>query len=122
MDTCSRAFLPIVPHFACLSAMPVGTIAPGRPHAGLFPEVALAVDQIAGERPQELGRSWSPWDGTAIARQSVRDGMVSLLEREARVTFRLFRCRGAPFLLASNPFRDRLARGVGGLERRDVLR
>jgi hypothetical protein len=48
-----------------------------------FPEVARCVVQIARERPQELGRSWSSWDGTAISRQWVRDGAVSRIAAEA---------------------------------------
>jgi hypothetical protein len=39
--------------------------------------VAIYVVKIAGERPDEFGRSLSQWDCTEIARQLVRDGVVS---------------------------------------------
>jgi transposase len=39
--------------------------------------VAIYVVKIACERPDELGRSLSQWDCTEIARQLVRDGVVS---------------------------------------------
>ena len=37
----------------------------------------MYVVKIACERPDELGRSLSQWDCTEIARQLVRDGVVS---------------------------------------------
>ena len=51
---------------------------PGRATTRSFPpEVAMYVVKIACERPDELGRSLSQWDCTEIARQLVRDGVVS---------------------------------------------
>jgi transposase len=44
--------------------------------------VALYVVKIACERPDELGRSLSQWDGTEIARQLVRDGAVESISAE----------------------------------------
>jgi hypothetical protein len=38
--------------------------------------------KIACERPDELGRSLSQWDCTEIARQLVRDGVVSSISAE----------------------------------------
>ena len=37
----------------------------------------MHVVKIACERPDELGRSLSQWDCTEIARQLVRDGVVT---------------------------------------------
>lgn len=42
----------------------------------------MYVVKIACERPDELGRSLSQWDGTEIARQLVRDGVVSSISAE----------------------------------------
>src|SRR6516165_10807321 len=54
------------------------TIVPDAAASRFFPpEVAMYVVKIACERPDELGRSLSQWDGTEIARQLVRDGVVS---------------------------------------------
>ena len=38
--------------------------------------MALDVVKIAWERPDDVGRSLSQWDGTEIAHQLVRDGVV----------------------------------------------
>ena len=42
----------------------------------------MYVVKIACERPDELGRSLSQWDCTEIARQLVRDGVVSRISAE----------------------------------------
>src|SRR6516162_7475175 len=42
----------------------------------------MYVVKIACERPDELGRSLSQWDCTEIARQLMRDGMVSTISAE----------------------------------------
>jgi transposase len=42
----------------------------------------MYVVKIACERPDELGRSLSQWDGTEIARQLVRDGVVESISAE----------------------------------------
>ena len=42
----------------------------------------MYVVKIACERPDELGRSLSQWDCTEIARQLVRDGVVSSISAE----------------------------------------
>ncbi len=56
---------------------------PGRGRKRVFsPEVAMYVVKIACERPDELGRSLSRWDCTEIARQLVRDGVVSKISPE----------------------------------------
>jgi transposase len=44
--------------------------------------VALHVVKIACERPDDLGRSLSQWDCTEIARQLVRDGVVTSISAE----------------------------------------
>jgi hypothetical protein len=55
----------------------------GRGRKPVFsPEAALSVVRIAHERLHELGRSWSPWDDSAIARRWVRDGAVSRIAAE----------------------------------------
>src|SRR5438094_8255733 len=41
------------------------------------PEVALHLVKIACERPDKLGRSLSQWDCQELARQLIRDGVVS---------------------------------------------
>jgi hypothetical protein len=46
------------------------------PRAVFPPEVAIHVVRLACERPDPLGRSLSPWDGTELARQLVADGIV----------------------------------------------
>jgi hypothetical protein len=48
------------------------------PAGGRFfpPAVALSVVQLACERPDVVGRSWSPGESVALARQLVRDGVV----------------------------------------------
>jgi hypothetical protein len=43
------------------------------------PVVALAVVKLAGERPDVRGRSLSPWERAALARQVVRDGVVDAI-------------------------------------------
>src|SRR5512144_1707163 len=54
------------------------TIAPAAAASRSFPpEVALYVVKIDCERPDDAGRSLSQWDCTEIARQLVRDGVVS---------------------------------------------
>jgi hypothetical protein len=40
------------------------------------PEVAIHVVRLACERPESLGRSLSPWDGTELARQLIAAGVV----------------------------------------------
>jgi DDE superfamily endonuclease len=53
-------------------------IVPGAAASRSFPpEVAMYVVKIACERPDDLGRSLSQWDCTEIARQLVRDGVVT---------------------------------------------
>src|SRR5271157_3731869 len=42
----------------------------------------MHVVKIACERPDELGRSLSQWDCTEIARQLVRDGVVTKISAE----------------------------------------
>ena len=42
----------------------------------------MYVVKIACERPDELGRSLSQWDCTEIARQLVRDGVVTIISAE----------------------------------------
>ena len=42
----------------------------------------MSVVQSVGERPEELGHARSPWDGTAIAWQLVRDGVVASISAE----------------------------------------
>src|SRR5262245_37430568 len=51
------------------------------PAAGRFfpPVVAVSVVKRAWERPDLVGRSLSPWDSAARARQLVRDGVVAAL-------------------------------------------
>ena len=63
----------------CLKIASKGyTIVPDAAASRSFPpEVAMYVVKIACERPDELGRSLSQWDCTEIARQLVRDGVVS---------------------------------------------
>jgi transposase len=46
------------------------------PRAGFPPEVAIPVVRLACERPAPRGRSLSQWDGTALARQLIADGVV----------------------------------------------
>src|SRR5512144_2085008 len=46
------------------------------------PEVAMYVVKIACERPDDVGRSLSQWDCTEIARQLVRDGVVTSISAE----------------------------------------
>jgi transposase len=46
------------------------------------PAVALHVVKIACERPDDVGRSLSQWDGTEIARQLERDGVVTTISAE----------------------------------------
>jgi transposase len=59
------------------------TIVPDAAASRSFPpEVAIFVVKIACERPDELGRSLSQWDCTEIARQLVRDGVVSKISAE----------------------------------------
>src|SRR3954464_8469260 len=65
------------------AAGPACTIAPGAAESRSFPpEVAMHVVKIACERPDELGRSLSQWDCTEIARQLVRDGVVTSISAE----------------------------------------
>ena len=40
------------------------------------PEVAIHVGHLACERPDSLGRSLSPWDGTELARELIAEGLV----------------------------------------------
>jgi hypothetical protein len=40
------------------------------------PEVAIHVVRLACERPDSLGRSLSPWDGTELARELIAEGIV----------------------------------------------
>jgi hypothetical protein len=40
------------------------------------PEVAIHVVRLACERPDSLGRSLSPWDGTELARELIAAGLV----------------------------------------------
>jgi transposase len=59
------------------------TIVPDAAASRSFPpEVAMYVVKIACERPDELGRSLSQWDCTEIARQLVRDGVVTSIAAE----------------------------------------
>jgi hypothetical protein len=51
--------------------------APGRGATGGGPPaVALHVGRLACERPESLGRSRSPWDGTELARPRIAEGVV----------------------------------------------
>jgi hypothetical protein len=45
-------------------------------HRGFPPDVAVPLLKMAGERPDKLGRSLSPGDGLALARQRDRAGIV----------------------------------------------
>jgi hypothetical protein len=47
------------------------------------PELAMYVVKIACERPDNVGRSLSQWDCTEIARQLVRDGVVTSIPAES---------------------------------------
>ena len=47
------------------------------PRAVFPPEVAIHVVRLACERPDLLGRSLSPWDGTELARPLIAEGIVS---------------------------------------------
>jgi transposase len=51
------------------------------PAGGRFfpPAVALYVVKLACERPDVVGRSWSPWESAELARQLVRDGVVEAI-------------------------------------------
>src|SRR6516164_5338274 len=65
------------------AAWPACRIAPDAAVSRSFPpEVAIYVVKIACERPDVLGRSLSQWDCTEIARQLVRDGVVSSISAE----------------------------------------
>jgi transposase len=46
------------------------------PRGRFPPEIARHVVRLACERPEPLGRSLSPWDGTELARQLVAEGIV----------------------------------------------
>src|SRR6516162_11570874 len=64
-------------------ASPACTIARGAAASRSFPpEVALHVVKIACERPDDVGRSLSQWDCTEIARQLLRDGVVTSISAE----------------------------------------
>jgi hypothetical protein len=59
-------------------------IAPAAAASRSFPPaVAMYVVKIACERPDELSRCLSQWDCTEVARQLVRDGVVSSISAEA---------------------------------------
>jgi hypothetical protein len=47
------------------------------PRAVVPPEVAIHIVRLACERPDLLGRSLSPWDGTELARQLIAEGIVA---------------------------------------------
>jgi hypothetical protein len=49
------------------------------PRAGFPPEVAIHVVRLACECPDRLGRRLSPWDGAALARQLIAEGMVTAI-------------------------------------------
>jgi hypothetical protein len=49
------------------------------PRACFPPEVAIHVVRLAGERPDMLGRSLSPWDGAALARQRIAAELVEAI-------------------------------------------
>src|SRR5512135_1031949 len=69
------------------------TIAPDAAASRSFPpEVAMYVVKIACERPDELGRSLSQWDCTEIARQLVRDGVVTKISAETVRQVAVHRC------------------------------
>src|SRR5919106_6459603 len=46
------------------------------PRACVPPDVAIHVVRLACERPETLGRSLSPWDGAALARQLIAAELV----------------------------------------------
>jgi hypothetical protein len=54
--------------------------APGRGALGFFPpEVAIHVARLACARPETLGRRLSPWDGPALARPRLAEGIVAAI-------------------------------------------
>ena len=59
------------------------------PRAFFPPEVAIDVVRLACERPETRGRSLSPWDGRARARQLIAEGVVA--EISAATVRRLLR-------------------------------
>src|SRR5262249_15069389 len=64
-------------------ASPACTIAPAAAASRSFPPaVAMYVVTIACDGRDERGRWWSQWDCTEIARQLVRDGVVSSISAE----------------------------------------
>jgi transposase len=60
------------------------------PRAIFPPEVAIHVGRLAGERPDALGRSLSPWECTALAHQLIAAGMVEAIS--AATVRRLLAC------------------------------
>src|SRR5919198_2602270 len=56
---------------------PAGVASRGFPPAVAGPRVKLA-----GERPEKLGRSLSPWDGVELARPLEREGLVEHMSPE----------------------------------------
>src|SRR6266403_4555528 len=64
------------PH-ACWRSAGTGSPTPlaAVPRVVFPPEVALHVVRLACERPDALGRSLSPWDGTELARQRLAAGV-----------------------------------------------
>jgi hypothetical protein len=74
MDACCRAF-----------SSPTWTIAVGAATSRSFPPGDRNLHrQLAGVRVDALGRSCSPWYGTAIARPCGWDGVVSSLASRRR--------------------------------------
>ena len=73
----------------------------------------------AGERPDELGRSLSPGDGTAIARQLVPDGVVQSIAaatvRQILLHHRLKPWRQTTWLSPTLPRHARFAAEVGAI-------
>lgn len=53
------------------------TLLAAGPRAFFPPEVAIHVGRLACERPDLLGRSLSPWDGTALAHQLSAEAIVA---------------------------------------------
>src|ERR671918_2922702 len=49
------------------------------PRACVPPDVAIHVVRLACERPDTLGRSLSPWDGAALARQLIAAELVEAI-------------------------------------------
>jgi hypothetical protein len=80
---------------------------PGRGATGGFPPAgAIHVVRLARERPNRLGRGLAPWDGAALARQRIAEGLVediSAATGRRLLTARQPRPRLSPSLPAQPP-------------------